>query len=103
MLKMNVFHCKKSAVKWPILSTLSLLLGSSGVFADEYLIRVDTIGYKDVPVSEKVPVEQLLHRIEVHASPNRAFCSEVRIGPETLTLEGVLKPEADGKFSAKIL
>jgi len=81
---------------------LLLLLISPAVRAEEYLIRVEGVGYEDVPASEKVPEEQSLYSAEVIAVPNQTFRSRTRLGPETLTLEGKLKPEGDGSFSLKI-
>lgn len=79
-----------------------LWLVCSGVCAEEYLVRVEGVGYQDVPVSEKVPVERSLYGVEVIAVPNQLFRSRTLCGPETLLLEGELKPGADGSFSADI-
>jgi hypothetical protein len=89
-------------VKWSFLSTILLLLCSSAAFGEEYEILVKGVGYEDVPVSEKVPEETVLYSTEVIASPNQTFHNRTRLGPETLTMEGKLIPEADGSFSLQI-
>lgn len=81
---------------------LMLVHLSSESFAEEYLIHVDAVGYEDAIVGEKVPAETVLRSIEVFAQPNKPFRSKVRMGAETLTLEGTLTPEDDGSFSMNI-
>lgn len=85
-----------------LLSMIPVLLISPAAFAEEYLIRVEAVGYEDVAVSEKVPDERLFHSIEVSAGPDREFFSQVRMGTETLSVEGRLNPEADGNLSLEI-
>lgn len=66
--------------------------------ADDYLFRVDTIGYVDKPADEKDPEETLLHSIEVIARPESAFHGKVTIGMRTLSLAGELRHSDDGDF-----
>ncbi|GIX04926.1 MAG: hypothetical protein KatS3mg114_0795 [Planctomycetaceae bacterium] len=83
-----------------VFSLLAILLFCSAVPADdEYLLRVDTIGYIDSP--EEFPKEIVLHSIDVLARPNQAFHSQVKIGSETLIISGRLHP-VDGEFRVQI-
>ena len=85
-----------------LMTSLVMFLSASSCFADEYLIRVDAVGYEDAIVSEKNPEESVLRSIEVFAQPNKPFRSKVRLGVETLVLEGMLTPQADGSFSMQV-
>lgn len=75
---------------------------SSASFAEEYVIRVQSVGYEDVDVSVEVPAETVRNSIEAFIRPNQPFRSKVRLGPETLTLEGMLRPQTDGSFSLHV-
>lgn len=69
---------------------------------DDYLLRLDTIGYSDKPASEKDPKETILHSVEVVARPQAAFHGKVSIGTQTLTLTGKLCPAEKGTFTLHI-
>ncbi|MGM0485328.1 MAG: hypothetical protein ACQESR_01010 [Planctomycetota bacterium] len=75
---------------------------ASATIADDYLLRLDTIGYVEKPASEKAPKETVLRSIEVVAHPNSTFHGRVTIGPQTLTLAGTLYPADDGGFKVHI-
>ena len=66
--------------------------------ADDYLLRVDTIGYVDEPASEKPPKEVVLSSVEVVARPESAFRTRVTTGRQTLVLAGNLRRGDDGGF-----
>ena len=70
--------------------------------ADDYLLRLDTIGYVDKPVSEKDSKETILRSIEVVARPQSAFHCKVNMGTQTLTLAGKLRPADRGGFNVQI-
>ncbi len=76
-----------------LFAMLSLCHGAAG--NDEYLLRVDTIGYLDS--TEEVPKESVLHSIEVLARANETFHSKVSVGSETLIMSGKLHQQ-DGEF-----
>ncbi len=83
-----------------ILSLLAILSLCPAVAGnDEYLLRVDTIGYIDS--TEEFPKEIVLHSIDVLARPNQAFHSQVKVGSETLIISGRLHP-VDGEFRVQV-
>ena len=69
---------------------------------DEYLLRVDTVGYVDQPAAANDPEETTLRSIEVLAIPNAPFRAKVQLGKETMTFSGKLEPSENGTFSAAI-
>ncbi len=70
--------------------------------ADDFLLRVDTIGYIDKPASEKDPQETILRSIEVVAHPESAFYSKVKTGTQTLAVKGKLRSADSGGFNLQI-
>ncbi len=78
-------------------------LCASIAIADDYLLRLDTIGYVDRPAAEKHPKETVLRSIEVVARPGSVFHGKVRVGTvQTLTLTGKLSPADKGGFTLLI-
>lgn len=80
------------------------VLYSSGAtaIADDYVLRLDTMGYVDKPATEKKPKERVLHSIEVVARPKSPFRGKLTIGTQTLSLAGELRPDDKGGFIARI-
>lgn len=66
--------------------------------ADDYLLRVDTIGYVDEPASGEAPKETVLRSIEVLTRPKSAFHTKVTSGRQTLVMSGNLRRDDDGGF-----
>lgn len=79
---------------------------ASATHADDYLLRVDTVGYVDIPASEKDPQETILRSVEVVARPESTFHSKVTTkvstGSETLKVKGKFRPADDGGFEMQI-
>ena len=69
---------------------------------EEYLLRLDTVGYIDQPAAEKAPKEMTIRSIEVIAVPDVPFRAKVQLGKETITFSGKLKPSENGTFTAAI-
>ena len=70
--------------------------------ADDYLLRLDTIGYVNNPASDKPPKETILGSIETIARPRSAFHGKVKIGAQTLMLSGELHPADNGHFNVQL-
>lgn len=77
-------------------------LSAAAAVADDYLLRLDTIGYVDKPASEKDPKEIVLRSIEVIARPQSTFYGKVNTGSQSLTLVGKLCPTDNGGFDVHI-
>ncbi|MDA0835996.1 MAG: hypothetical protein O2955_20015 [Planctomycetota bacterium] len=79
---------------------------ASTTYAEDYLLRIDTVGYVDVPADEKEPKETVLRSIEVVSRPESTFHSKVTTkvatGLETLKVKGKLYPADDGGFEMQI-
>ncbi len=75
---------------------------NSAAIADDYLLRIDTIGYIDKPASEKDPKETNIRSIEVVARPESAFHSKVSTGNQTLFVVGKLLRAENGGYHVQI-
>ena len=72
----------------------------------DYLLRIEAIGYVEQSAVEKraveEPVEASLHQIEVLARPGAPFHARSKLGPESITLRGVLQRKDDGRFCVEL-
>ena len=86
-----------------ILIASAIYFSCAAAHADDYLLRLDTIGFVDAPASEKDPKETIFRSIEVVVRPKSAFYSKVEMGTQKkLTLAGKLSPADDGGFHVQI-
>jgi hypothetical protein len=69
---------------------------------DDYVIRVETIGYIDKPAAEAKPKETVLRAIEVVAQPESTFYGKVNVGKHTLLVAGELLTAKTGGFHVHI-
>jgi hypothetical protein len=70
--------------------------------ADEYLLRIDTVGYLNRPAEEKAPQETALRSIEVRVRPESTFHGKVNVGKEIMVVSGKLVPSEEVGFVAYI-
>jgi len=75
---------------------------AAAAIADDYVLRVDTVGYVNRPASEENPKEVVLRSIEVIARRQSTFYGKVKIGSQSLTLVGKLSPAEKGGFNVHI-
>ena len=77
-------------------------LCTSSAVAEDYLLRVDAIGFVDRPASEKDLPEATLRSVEVVVRPDSTFHTKTIIGAETVIVSGKLCPKDKGGFSLQI-
>ncbi|MEQ8788735.1 MAG: hypothetical protein RIC55_20660 [Pirellulaceae bacterium] len=65
--------------------------------AEDYLLRLDEVGYPKTLVAD-MPRDLLLHRLEVVARPDAPFRVKVEGGGQVRTFEGTLRAKDDGAF-----
>lgn len=70
--------------------------------ADDYLLRVDAVGFAKRPKSDKASKDAILCRIETIVRPGAVFHSKARIGTQTFVVHGELHPAEDGGFKVTI-
>jgi len=69
---------------------------------EEYVLRLDTIGYPEIPATVNDPKETVLRSIEVLACSESSFHGSVNIGKQALTLSGKLRTATNGEFNVRI-
>lgn len=84
-----------------IAAASALCAGSA--FGEDYLLRLEAIGYVDHAAADGEPVEKLLHSIEAVARPRSPFRTRIKTGGETLGFRGELRPKEDGNFLVEFL
>ncbi len=72
-------------------------------FPEDYLLRVDVIGFVDRLPAEKDQPEQTLRTVEVVVRPDSTFHTKIKTGPETVIVSGKLRSKDNGGFSLDIV
>lgn len=75
---------------------------ASSAIAEEYLLRIDEIGFVDRLPSEKDLPETTFRSVEVVVRPDSTFHTKTIIGAETVIVSGKLCPKDKGGFSLQI-
>gem|GEM_PF-2080891 len=73
---------------------------ATAIYSDDYVLRIDTMGYVDA--SGKEPRETLLHSIETVVRPQVPFRCKAIFGTKTLNVAGKLLPADHGEFRVQI-
>lgn len=89
--------------KTPLLAMVMCCSWASFAFAEDYLLRVDVIGFVDRLTSEKDQAEQTLRSVEVVVRPDSTFHTKIKTGPETVIVSGKLSSRDNGGFSLDIV
>jgi hypothetical protein len=85
-----------------ILVAAVLCVGRIGM-GTEYLVRVETVGYVNVPDSEQNPKEDLLRSFEAVCRPSTPVQCTAVVGKETIRLKLLLRPAKENdRFSVDI-
>lgn len=70
--------------------------------ADDYALRFDRIESVEKTAAGGAYDQTPLHSIEVIARPGSTFLGKVKLGNQTLTVNGELHAVADGSFKAHV-
>ena len=85
-----------------VLGMVLCSLWTSSAIAEDYLLRVDAIGFVDRPASERDLPETTLRSVEIVVRPDSTFHTKTVIGAETVIVSGKLSPKNTGGFSLQI-
>lgn len=77
-------------------------LACANVRADDYLLRLETNGFRDRPMQEQQPIEQTLESMEVVARVNQPFYGNCTLGSTRFSIDGFLEQLKDGRFRVRI-
>ena len=76
---------------------------ASSAIADDYLLRVDEIGFVDRLPAEKDLPETTFRSVEIVVRPDSTFHTKTITGPETVIVSGKLRSKESGGFSLDIV
>jgi hypothetical protein len=77
-------------------------VSTSATIADDYLLRLESIGYVDAPSTEDSPKETVFRSIEIVARSESTFYGKVKTGRQTLQLAGELRAAERDTFRVNI-
>lgn len=80
---------------------LVLVLASSIVSAEDYLLRIEAVGFRERKVDAPASPQEILDSIEVVAKPNEPFYASATIGAQKVSLKGVIERLDDGRFKVQ--
>jgi len=78
------------------------LMCSTTGFSADYLLQMETVGYKDVPLSEKDPKEELQQSLELFVKTDVPFYVKARDDKDAVLAKGILTVAENGKFSISL-
>ncbi|MEZ6137252.1 MAG: hypothetical protein R3C53_20375 [Pirellulaceae bacterium] len=79
-----------------------VLLFCTSLTADDYLLRLETTGFRDRPANEKLPAQEILESIEIVIRINQPFYGKSTIGSAKISINGMVEQLNDGRFRAQI-
>ena len=79
-----------------------ILLACTCVKADDYLLRLETTGFRDRPQHENQPTQEILESIEIVARVSQPFYGNSTIGSARISINGILEQLKDGRFRVQI-
>ena len=86
-----------------VLAMVICCSGASSAIAEDYLLRIDEIGFVDRPASERDLPESTLRSVEIVVRPDSTFHTKTINGAETVAVSGKLSPQEKGGFLLQIL
>ena len=79
-----------------------VLLLCFSLSADDFLLRLDTMGFRDKTQNDELRGETILESIEVVVRVNQPFYCRSTIGAAKISFSGLLEQLNDGKFRTHI-
>ena len=83
-----------------LLITCSIFPASNVARGEEYVLRLEDIGYEDVPTSGDTE-DRVLRRIEVVVRPGSRFLAKARLGREQISITGKVRRLENDTFSVR--
>jgi hypothetical protein len=98
----SLFSMEAPVKRFLNLSFISLLIGGTS-FAEDYLLRVEAVGFIDHDASQADPKDKVLHSIEAVVRPDVPCHAKIQRENETFLLDGhVESPDEKGVFTVAI-
>ena len=89
-------------IKWNFAAILLTLLSGTSAIADDYLLRVETVGLRELPNGDQEPDSKVPESIEIVVRNNDSFYGSTTIGVDKISIRGVIRESDDGKLRVEI-
>ncbi|MEO8268735.1 MAG: hypothetical protein ABI557_03380 [Aureliella sp.] len=77
---------------------LLTLFVSTYAVADDYLLRVETVGLRDLPNGDQEPDSKTLESVEIVVRNNNSFYGSTTIGIHKISISGMIQELKDGRL-----
>ncbi len=82
-----------------ILLTFSV---STHVIADDYLLRLDTVGLRELPNGDQEPDSKIPESIEIVVGKNNSFYGSTSIGVHKISIRGKIRESQDERLLVEL-
>ncbi len=89
-------------IKCYFAAILLTLFSGTCAFAGDYLLRVETVGLRELPNGDKEPDSSVPESIEIVVRNNSAFFGSTTIGVDKISIRGILQESGDGTLRVEI-
>lgn len=80
---------------------LTLFVNTYAV-ADDYLLRLETVGLRDLPNGDQEPDSKSLESVEIVVRNNNSFYGSTTIGIDKISISGMVQESKDGRLRVEI-
>lgn len=81
---------------------LLTLFTNTYAVADDYLLRLETVGLRDLPNGDQEPDSGIHESIEIVVRNNNSFCGSTTIGVDKISIRGMIQESPDEKLRVEI-
>ncbi len=77
---------------------LLTLFVSTYAVADDYLLRLETVGLRDLPNGDQEPDSKTLESVEIVVRNNNSFYGSTTIDIHKISISGMIQESKDGRL-----
>lgn len=81
---------------------LLTLIASTYAVADDYLLRLETVGLRDLPNGDQEPESEILESVEIVVRNNNSFYGSTTIGVDKISVSGKVRESRDERLRVEM-
>lgn len=89
-------------LRYYVATVVLTFFSSTCVIADDYLLRLETVGLRVLPNGDKEPDATIPERSEIVLRINDAFFASTAIGVDKISIRGTVRESKDGKLRLEV-
>jgi hypothetical protein len=89
-------------IKCCFAATLLILFSGTCAIANDYLLRVETVGLRELPNGDQEPDSRVAESIEIVVRNNNSFYGCTTIGIDKISIRGMIRESDDGRLRVEI-